>query len=326
MTGEKITVESSRGRLSIRTDSKTAAEFDELQAMSAGDRAECFKAIMRYVETGSKNKLMKPFEGIARAYRAEFVKIRTLKFGGEPLPSVGHLRMPDSMDEMRENPLFLDDLSVFLPPFSDKGRINMEQYDELKTKHPHTQIEESLFRKMDSPVVAFSLFVKCCESGVYPPVDLLHWVADSMKRFIAGDGKEDLNEVFGFIKKGKGNNRRDAFDVARETKSDALELMWMATLIDYFDLTVDEAAAFMARTGKYEGKSTYERKWYGEWNEYMKNHDQFRSIYQKIVLDRIGGVDDESKLRFLEKFGPYGKKNDTLPLNIEKFLKKHGRL
>jgi len=69
-------------------------------------------------------------------------------------------------------------------------------------------------------------------------------------------------------------------------------------------------------------------KWYSEWNKLLKDHDQLRSIYETVILKRSGwmSVDDEGKLRLLDKHGPYGKKNDVLPESIRLFLIKHGRL
>ena len=324
-------IKSSRGTLVVEQDKIKQPEISVLMSLPADEQRKSVSAIIHYVESSRKTKPMKPFEVVAKAFKTEFKKKGRITFVGERWQSQGHLRMPKEAEEMKENPLFIDDLSAFLP-FSSEGEDDWKRYNELKEKHPHTQNEESLFRKLNSPVMAFALFVKCFESGVYPPVDLLHWVAEGMKQFLAADGKDDLNTVFGFDKKGKGRNRRNAFDVLREMRSDALELMRMAALIDYFDLSIPEAAQFMARTGKYGlnedevNGSTYVRKWYTEWNKLLSDSDIHRSWYETFVLKRSGVVGDNNKLRFLDKFGPYGEKGDYLPENIKRFLKKHGRL
>jgi len=134
---------------------------------------------------------------------------------------------------------------------------------------------------------------------VYPPVDLLQWVADCMKQFLDSEGKKNLNTVFGFEKSGKGRNRTNAFDKVEAIKADAHRLLQMAALIASFDLSVPDAAAFMARTAKIESAQTYERKWYSEWNKLLKDHDQLRSIYETVILKRSGWMSVEMKASFV---------------------------
>ncbi|MDD2899485.1 MAG: hypothetical protein PHI31_12320 [Desulfuromonadaceae bacterium] len=330
-------IKSSRGTLVIEQDKVKALEISALIALSADEQQKSINAIIHYVETSRITKPMRDFESVAKAFKAEFKKKGRITFDGEQWQSQGHLKMPKEAGEMKENPLYIDDLSAFFTTDNEYNVRGMEheEHERLKKIHPHTEWGESQFRKTQSPVMAFGLFVECCEKGVYPPVDLLLWVADNMKRFIASDGKDDLSTIFGFDKKGTGRNRNNAFDVIKDSKSDAQEILRMAALINYFDLSVPEAAQFMAQVGKYGTKeneangSTYVKKWYGEWNQLMKNHDLVRYYLQKFVVDR-NSHDEYNKLNFLDKFAPYRNKKGepiyTLPDNVEMFLKKHGRL
>lgn len=303
----KHAIDSSRGRLCIELDKSLEQESSSLMALPDDERRQCVKAIMHYVETSRKTKPMRPFETYAKAFKAQFKKIGRITKNGEKWQHDGYLKFPESETALKENALYVEDIS------------NKE------TEYISLSYFESAYRKIDNPLAAFNLFLTCYKAGVYPPPDLMKWFAEKIEKYKTSNYQDSLNIVFGIDNPGKGKNKNNAVKEAKRMSTEFHELCRMAALIDYFDLTVEDAAEFMSQTGKSESASAYVSKYYGEWNNLLSKNDLYRAWYEMLVVNRSGKVADYQKLSFLDKIGRFNKK-DALPANIEKFLKKNKRL
>lgn len=97
----------------------------------------------------------------------------------------GFIRMPPSemdIEEARKNPLFVDPDALPAKEHLARDFINRKAFE---------------FECDGNPIHAFEAFVRSIESGIYPPMDVLRWMADSLQQHLASEGTKDLDKCFG---------------------------------------------------------------------------------------------------------------------------------
>ncbi len=95
------------------------------------------------------------------------------------------------------------------------------------------------------PLYAMEAFLLAMNQGVYPPIYILKWIEEALKKYKRSHGQKKLEVLLGFKKSGKGN---DVFENRYETDKDGKILFDLAFLGSYLGIRLE----IKNGTGAYE--------------------------------------------------------------------------
>lgn len=156
----------------------------------------------------------------------------------------GFIRMPPAemdIEEARKNPLFVDPDALPVEQGAVCDFIRRKAFD---------------FECEGNPIDAFEAFIRSVEGGVYPPMNVLRWVADALRQHLASEGTKALDKCFGT--KGAASGQDPAYKrLLIKRRRDAL-VSEMSTLIG-LGATRGEAAKMVAARAALRGWGTKQK-------------------------------------------------------------------
>lgn len=162
------------------------------------------KLLIEFFENYKKGK---EFSKISQQFLGSFVWPQNLTecvYTRFPSPTQFAVKLEDgypTVEELNKNPAHFStfEMGQFIDP---------ETYIALCCKH-------SAFKKNNDPLMALEAFLLAHESGIYPPVWVLNYMAGIFKTFHDSMGMKSLDKLFGF-KKGRGGPFQKAAEDERD--------------------------------------------------------------------------------------------------------------
>jgi hypothetical protein len=140
---------------------------------------------------------------------------------------------PDEMeiDEAKRNPLFVgitemdDPVTGLLINFRARG-----------------------FKSTGNPVLAFEAFISSIEAGVYPPLNVMRWMAETLRKYHDDQGTKSLDQYFGTT---PGRGQVPAFKKLLLQDRNSKRLLEIDCLM-YLGATREEAAEMVSSKMEHE--------------------------------------------------------------------------
>lgn len=168
---------------------------------------------------------------------------------------------------------------------------------------PSLLMLEDRFLESKNPVYAIEMIMLCHEAGLYPPLSIMDWLADSLKRWHDQNGHADLESVMGLRKSGQTGN---AFREAIKKQLEENLMTEFCRLRYMFSITNSETAQMIATRledteWNYSGysitpysESTLQDKYERKWAKLFKNSDTF--------IKKLKNSDDQEKKKTLSRY------------------------
>ncbi|KAF0146172.1 MAG: hypothetical protein FD156_199 [Nitrospirae bacterium] len=211
------------------------------------------------------------------------------------------------------SPKELEKMSLFIGEHEIKSVTNEDGVKLPVSFHIISRAEK--FKETGNPVYAIESFINAHEAGLYPPLSILNFLADTFKKYheIAGKGKKtSLDKLLGFSN-GKGQDKAFKQVMMADERNQTL-MVDIYILRRLFGLSVEKAAAMVGmrleeipdeKWNKTEFKinKIVDRSLKDEYNKnWKKNLEQ--DAHVERTTEFFSKWTEEDKIEYLKKYPP----------------------